>query len=236
MQTQSVRPNVLIAGTGAVALVAHRHYAPVREAVPDLSIFTLAQGGLLKGVTETCCDILSRLTSQYGEQPLNLIGDSQGGLVAAWLTAHHPTRFPRTVTLGAPWGGTKLAPSWFPILAALPCMAPGSAFLCELQAAIQAALQGAGKPEIHSIYAAGDWFLPGDGLVWPSRSSCLPGAYNYLVVREDLQAELLPRLPTGIKVLTGKANHFSLLRQASVLQLLASLFVPTATPTKVLVA
>lgn len=113
---------LIIAGTFVPPWVANVVYQPLSRAL-DARITYLEFLGLVPVRNQV--ERIARMLRRTG--PADLIGHSQGGLVAALVASKHPDLVNRTVTIGAPLKGTPLAPGGFP--GAVGDMAPGAPIL-----------------------------------------------------------------------------------------------------------
>lgn len=121
--------------------------------------------GEIDGFARQLADLVDQVA---GAGPVDVVGHSMGGLIAARYMADHPGRVRALVAIGTPFHGTRL---WaMSVGRCLPQMRPGSAFLTDL-----AARPGfPGGSRVTCVYS--DF----DQVVLPYRSCHLdaPGVHN----------------------------------------------------------
>ena len=155
---------MIIAGTGVLPAVARQVYRSLAEATGASRVVSLHQAGL--GHTAVAAERAMREIlggPAWSSRPgrVELIGHSQGGLVAALIAAAHPEKVARVVTLGAPLGGTLLCLPAIPV-AGIRCMTRHSR-VCTRLCGSARMLNVAGTK---------------DALVLPFGSAFLPGAHH----------------------------------------------------------
>jgi len=92
----------VIAGTGVLQPFAATYYRALSRRA-DAQVLALPFGGI--GPVEESVARIAEVVSATGA-PVELIGHSQGGLVAAMLAARCPLLVSRVLTIGAPLAGT----------------------------------------------------------------------------------------------------------------------------------
>ncbi|MFT7518307.1 MAG: triacylglycerol lipase [Kiritimatiellia bacterium] len=67
--------------------------------------------GVLAERAEWLAARVERLCEESGSEQIDVVAHGLGGLVAAWYVRHSsgPLRVRRLVTMGTPWGGTRMA-------------------------------------------------------------------------------------------------------------------------------
>lgn len=112
---------IVIAGTGVPTWMAGLAYSRFADQIGADTVVGIPHLGL-----GHCATAADRLREQFGHhEQVELVGHSQGGLVAAILANWYPTWVRRTVTLSAPLRGTPLSNFAVPV-AGFRCMAPGA--------------------------------------------------------------------------------------------------------------
>ncbi len=104
---------IVVTGTGVCSTVAFGYYAPLGHLVPGSKLHILEWWGLAS-VQRSVDRLVRRL--HRASTPVNLIGHSQGGLVAALASETVPHLVDRVITICAPLNGTAIAPSWSPVV------------------------------------------------------------------------------------------------------------------------
>jgi hypothetical protein len=122
------RRTLLVAGTFVGRPAAGVAYRRLAHTI-DAEVITLDHLGLVH--TRTSVGKVMRRIDALGE-PVNLVGHSQGGVVAALIAQTDPQAVGTVVTLGAPLHGTVLSRTALPF-AGLRCMVRDSRLCCELQ-------------------------------------------------------------------------------------------------------
>ena len=133
----------------------------------DLYAIALPPWKDVEVLTERLAKTVDTLRHRHGECRVHLVGHSMGALIARnYLQIRGGAgKVERCVFLGAPHGGSKLAPFALSPLGLL--LMPGSAFLQRLAAA--AWPDGTGILNIYSIH---------DNMVLPAENAFLPGISN----------------------------------------------------------
>lgn len=144
----------VIAGTFVSESVAQVAYRPLAEAL-GAEIVALPNLGL--GHTADAAEALGDWLWDIGE--VDLIGHSQGGLVAALIALRNPAWVRCVVTLASPLAGTGSAHLSVPV-SSVRCMAMGARLTADLT----------GSPSMLNVVASRDC------LVWPRSNARLPGA------------------------------------------------------------
>jgi hypothetical protein len=103
---------IVVTGTGVCSTAAFGYYAPLGHLVPGAKLHVLEWWGLAS-VQRSVDKLVRRL--HRANTPVNLIGHSQGGLVAALASETLPHLVDRVITICAPLNGTAIAPSWSPV-------------------------------------------------------------------------------------------------------------------------
>lgn len=152
----------IIAGTFVTPTAAEKIYGRLAAAL-DAEVLTLP--GLGMGHTGDSADALCEMLPEF--EPIDLVGHSQGGMVALDLATRYQFRVRHCVTLGAPLGGTAWSKHWAPFPSAR-CMARGSRYT--------ASLRRRGVPVGLHCVAGG-----GDKLVIPTNTAHVSGARNYVL-------------------------------------------------------
>jgi hypothetical protein len=157
---QQRRRVILVAGTGVPTFLAGSVYSPLAHA---LGADVVALDGLGFAHTMRSVETLTR-DIERGDDPVVLVGHSQGGLVAAIVASQHPELVSKVITLGAPLAGTVLCSPLIP-LSGLRCMVRGSRLLGMVRSSTR----------MHNIVGTSD------RLVVPYSSGLLPGAHHYVM-------------------------------------------------------
>lgn len=103
---------IVVTGTGVSHAAALGYYAPLSQVVRDSKLHILEYWGLAS-VPRSVDRLVRRL--HQADKATNLIGHSQGGLVAALASEIVPHLVDRVITICAPLNGTLLAPRWSPV-------------------------------------------------------------------------------------------------------------------------
>ena len=144
---------------------------------------------------------------EHFDEPVELVGHSQGALVAVWLWLFRPDHYRPPVMLAGPWAGALLCQTWYPLGAALRSMASQSRFLSEVTEAF-AALPEHERRWLTSVFATGD-------RVVQLTTAMVPGATNYCIAPEAKHVELSREFP-GVVLLDGDVGHSSMPRSPGV--------------------
>jgi pimeloyl-ACP methyl ester carboxylesterase len=173
----------IIAGTFCPPAAARRIYGPMALAI-GAEILTLP--GLGMGHTRRSADAVAELLPQ--DDFVELVGHSQGGMVALDLTTRWGSTVWKCVTLGAPLGGTTWSPAWAPFAAAR-CMTRRSRYMAEVIDR---------DPFCRYLHCVAG---SRDRLVVPTRAAHLSGARNYTL--ERLSHTELATHPDAISLVTS---------------------------------
>ncbi len=214
--------SLVIAGTGVPGPVAKRFYSSMAGKLPNATILSLPGFGF--GGLDHCYEHVEAefLKLLVGKDPVIVVGHSQGALLAARLAYAHPGRVSSAFCLSGPFNGARSA-ELNKFVPAASDMSQGSPFLVALRQAHERYLSRGLGGRLHSLWVAPSHsFLPGDGVLWPTRSSYLPGARNHLVVPARHHARLRAKIPGDIELIDGSADHFSELSEPCVLQTIIS--------------
>lgn len=156
---------LVVAGTFVGGPAGHLAYRKLTGTL-RADYIALDQFGLTH--TRNSIDKVLRKIETIGA-PVNLVGHSQGGLVAAIIAERHPDMISTVVTLGAPLHGTRLCNSHMPV-SSLRCMAQGSRLSSELHPDL-----GGNSSNIHCVVGTDDH------LVIPYSSGLLEGAHHHVL-------------------------------------------------------
>lgn len=189
-------------------------YATLANAVRELGYHTVVMSLRKFGLGDfaaTLDDMEARIFGAYPDNPIILIGHSQGGSVVHALAHRRPERTVRVFAISPPTHGTHLASSpvsrWVPIARHL----------------------GAHSPQMREIRAYRDYpaekihvfYSPFDEFVVPFASSQVRGANNVLIVPRylwPLMMRLGQRASQGITLVDGYCEHLSIVRHPAVLE------------------
>lgn len=194
-------PLVIVAGTFAPRRGAARFYAPLLRDRSEAHVVALRHLGMAN--TRDSAMDLHRWCEQRFDQPVTLVGHSQGALVAAWLWLHRPERYRPPVLLAGPWAGAPGCQTWAPLGAALRSMARESRFLREMSETF-GALREDEKAEMTVVCGTGD------RLVSPA-TAVVPGATNICVAPLRDHDRLAREHPDALLV-EGHLSHTSMPR------------------------
>ncbi len=192
---------VLIGGTGVFPLLAELYYPRLRRAT-GAEIVCIPWAGS-RTIAEGYAELESQLDRLIGSRTSAIIGHSQGGLMALLYAMGHP-KVIKVVPISAPLRGTHVArvwPKWLP--GCFGDMATDCLFSRKLVRELEAWLESNPATEIDCIYTTLDM------VVWPTRSSYLPGAHNYLFVPPGLHWLVQRIVPSDIRCLPGIMNHYT---------------------------
>lgn len=150
---------IVVTGTFVSELGAHLAYRKLARAL-DADVVTLNRFGFAH--TRISVEKVIRRIEAVGA-PVNLVGHSQGGLVAAIIEQERPELVATAFALGAPLHGTALCNSLLP-LSGLRCMARGARLTSTLHAG----------SNLHCVVGTADH------LVVPYASGLLEGAHHHV--------------------------------------------------------
>ena len=202
-------PFVVVAGTFAPRLGTGRFYRPLTAGRKASAVLALKQLGMAN--TRESALRVHRYCQRHFDEPVTLVGHSQGALVAAWLWLHEPTSYAPPLMLAGPWAGALLCQTWLPLGAALRAMSSESRFLGEITDTY-ASLPVDKKSSLTSIFATGD-------RVVQLTTAMVPGATNVCVAPRRKHVELTRQFP-GIVLLDGNSGHTGLPRSSLVRDLI----------------
>ena len=189
---------VFICGTLMVPKVGPIVNRILIEACGRTKVKTLAMGGLV-ACDQAYADLLAWFDAEIPfEQPVVLVGQSQGGLHAVKLALTRPNV--HVITVSTPHHATDvalLARILGPLGGGLWDMRRGSAFMRAYEGGLEAI-----APRLDSIY------LRHDGLVQPYHSCHVTGARNYLFATPDEYRKIGPHAADTVRC-DGSANHVS---------------------------
>lgn len=220
----AVVPTIRISGTGPSSLSANLYYKPIQNHREDAKVphkgLAIPRRGLWRcddAYSELEADMLEWMDDE-GHEQADVIGHSQGGLYARMFGCRQGHRTRKVVSVSGPHGGTLLAPQHLPFFPAVRFMATGSRFneqAMEEYLAVQAS--DGPKPQFFSIYTVFD------GLVWPTRSSYLPGAMNYCLAPRWMHPHIARKLPDDVRLLHAYVNHLDEIWSPRLRQLLGTI-------------
>ncbi len=183
----------VVAGTAIQGVAAHLMFRRVLERHPNAFLVTLEHWGVTirirdsqSFVSEHLADGLTRL-GRDPEEPIALVGHSQGGLAVLRYALDQPERVPVVISVGVPWLGASLAGTvntWTRRILrrsvpALADMQPGSAFLTRLHRDFEAAPEVAQRTtniySVHEMLINPYYFAHVD----------VPGVRNVLIATAD---------------------------------------------------
>lgn len=142
----------IIAGTAIRGAAASLMMTGVMQRHPNAFLITLEQWGITVRLTESQQYLTRAIRNgllrqnRDPDQPIVLVGHSQGGLAALRYAVDHPAQVRHVVTVGTPWRGARLAGTVNVVvrsltrrdLPALVDMSPESEFLRHLHADVPA--------------------------------------------------------------------------------------------------
>ncbi len=203
--TVSEVPVVVVAGTFAPRRAAERYYAPLIEGRSRSAVLALKQFGIAN--TRDSALRVHHYCEKHFDEPVAVVGHSQGALVASWLWLFEPERYRPPVMLGGPWAGALLCQTWYPLGAALRAMASESRFMHEVTEAY-ADLPSSEQASLTSIFATGD------RVVQPTTAR-VPGATNICIAPRADHSGLSSRYP-DVHLVDGNVGHSRLPRSGEV--------------------
>lgn len=168
----------VIAGTGVLQPFANAYYRALAERA-DACVLALPHGGI--GPVDESVARITEVVSAAGG-PVELIGHSQGGLVAAMLARSCPVLVRRVVTIGAPLAGT--------LWCRVPVPVPGLHDMAVPHAICPA-------DRITNIVGSHDT------VVVPWQSGLVPGAVHHVVPAGHIA---LPNHPVVLDIVSAWAN------------------------------
>ena len=198
-------PFVVVAGTFAPRRGAERYYTPLTEGRTHSAVMALKHFGMAN--TRDSALRVHDYCREHFDEPVELVGHSQGALVAVWLWLFRPESYRPPVMLAGPWAGALLCQTWYPLGAALRSMASQSRFLSEVTEAF-AALPEHERRWLTSVFATGD-------RVVQLTTAMVPGATNYCIAPSSRHVELSREFP-GVVMLDGDLGHSSMPRSPGV--------------------
>ncbi len=195
------RPFVVVAGTFAPRRGAERWYTPLVEDREQAAVLALKHFGMAN--TRDSALRVHRYCRKRFDEPVELVGHSQGALVVVWLWLFRPDWYLPPVMLAGPWAGALLCQTWYPLGAALRSMASESRFLHEVTEAF-AALPEEDRTMLTSITGRGD-------RVVQLTTAMVPGATNICIAPERDHVELAREFP-GLELVEGDVGHSNMPR------------------------
>ncbi len=206
----------IVAGTAIRGLAATVVMRPVFERHADAFLITLANFGVTIPMSRSqehlSADIRRGLQAQgRGEDdPVVLVGHSQGALASLRYAIDHPDQVLHTITVGVPWRGSLSAARASRVVRltrrnlvpALADMAEGSPFLTDLHRDI-----GSIADRVTNIYSTHELFIR----PYTDAHIDVPGVENVLIASEDeyrMHLRGLPDLPVD-DLIIGHATHLS---------------------------
>ncbi|HSK26420.1 MAG TPA: alpha/beta hydrolase [Jiangellales bacterium] len=207
----------IVAGTAIRGLAATLMMQGVMRRHPNAFLVTLERWGVTiplhesqSYVRQAISDGLERMDRDLDE-PVVVVGHSQGGLAALRYGVDHPGQARRIVTVGAPWNGARLAGTVNGLarrlirrdVPALADMTPDSPFLQALHADVPAIAE-----RVTNIYSTHD------GLIEPYVSAHIPvdGVTNVLVATWDEYERHVRRFGLSHPIdelIEGRVNHLA---------------------------
>jgi pimeloyl-ACP methyl ester carboxylesterase len=192
-------PLLVVAGTGCPGVFARSFYGhfqglssgPVRiEPIPNLGF------GHIREAVET---LEKRYFWDHRWDKVDIIGHSQGALIALAMAIDHPHHVRKVICLGGPFHGSKLAPNWAPF--------SGGRCLSWQSRWVMGHLQVPARMDVYSFYSTSDQ------VVRPWRSSHLLGAKNIIVSPTMISS----RLYRDEEWLPARCGHVGLATNSKVL-------------------
>jgi pimeloyl-ACP methyl ester carboxylesterase len=181
---------IVVTGTGVCYATAFAYYAPLRGLVPGSKLHILEWWGLAS--VQRSVDRLVRRLHQ-ADSPVNLIGHSQGGLVAALASEMVPDLVDRVITICAPLSGTEIAPAWSPVLP-----------VGEMTRIRPIPQRWQAAPTMVNVVASADCFIV------PHASGLREGAEHHVLSgAEHFGAIWDPRLHRLVREVMGRPTRFS---------------------------
>lgn len=205
----------IIAGTAIKGVAATVMMRRVMQRHPNAFLITLANFGITvplhKSQALIAADIEQGLADQGrpADNPIVLVGHSQGALAALQYALDHPDQVLHVFTVGCPWHGSVTAGFWSKhvkrftdrqLVGALQDMAPDSEFLAQLHQNVPRIAD-----RVTNIYSTHEIFIR----PYVSAHIDLPGVTNVLIASRDEYAKHLrtfPDLPIE-ELIVGRVTH-----------------------------
>ena len=201
-------PFVVVAGTFAPRRGIHRYYGPLVAGRERSAVLALKHLGMAS-TRDSALRVHSYCQKNF-DDPVVVVGHSQGALVAVWLWLFRPEYYRPPVMLAGPWAGALLCQTWFPLGAALRSMASESRFLHEVTAAFSS-LPEEERAWLTSIFGTGD-------RVVQLTTAMVPGATNICVAPSAKHLELSRQYP-DVRMHEGNVGHSSMPRDPLIREL-----------------
>ena len=206
----------IVAGTAIRGLAATLMMRRVLQRHPDAFLVKLASFGvtipLHRSQAHLAADIKAGLASagRDEDEPLVLVGHSQGGLAVLRYAIDHPDQVLHVVSIGAPYAGAASATRVTNVLGqrgkvvapAVADMAEGSAFLTALQRDLPAIAD-----RVTNIYSSHELFIR----PYADAHIDVPGVTNILIANEAEHVrhlQVYPDLPVD-DLIMGSVNHMN---------------------------
>lgn len=198
-------PFVVVAGTFAPRRGASRFYTPLTEGRSQSAVLALKHFGMAN--TRDSALRVHRYCEKRFEEPVEIVGHSQGALVAVWLWLFRPESYRPPVMLAGPWAGALLCQTWLPLGAALRAMASESRFLREITEAFDE-LSEWERSWLTSVFSRNDRLVQ-------LTSAMVPGATNVCFAPEAEHPDLSREFPDVVMV-DGDVGHSNMPRSTQV--------------------
>lgn len=205
----------IVAGTAIRGLAASLMMNGVLHRHPNAFLVTLEQWGISVRLDESQRHLFRAIRAGLLEQnrdpdqPIVLVGHSQGGLAVLRYAVDHPEQVLRVVTVGTPWNGARLAGTVNSVVhtvlrrhvPALVDMTPSSGFLKELHEDVPAI-----SDRVTNIYSTREILIE----PYASAHIAAPGVTNVLIAtQEEYEQHLRVYGHTHPvdELIEGKVNH-----------------------------
>ena len=182
----------LIGGTIAFGLPARAYYRVAKSVDAQVHVLTIPRLGLLDmtGAMERLEQ--SILQQAHPDEPIEIIGHSQGGVLAAWIGSRHTDVVDRVVSVYGPFRGSRITPQHgAPICKYLKCDSP---LLHAISTEVGEILGG----RFTSIFSTND------RIAAPFQTGYVDGARNVLYTSDELFEEHAPVLPGVLHLQTHR--------------------------------
>lgn len=206
----------IVAGTAIRGVAATLMMRRVLQRHPNAFLLTLAAFGvtlpLHRSQHHLGRDIRGGLLAmgRDPDDPVVLVGHSQGGLAVLRYAIDHPDQVLHAVSVGAPWSGAASATRFTNVLGergrsiapALSDMADGSQFLADLHRDLPLIAD-----RVTNIYSTHELFIR----PYTDAHIDLPGVQNILIATEEEHVRHLhvnPDLPVD-DIILGRVNHMN---------------------------
>lgn len=182
----------LIGGTIAFGLPAQAYYRAAHQVDAGIKVLTIPHFGLfdMAGAMEHLEQHV--IGTADANEPIDLVGHSQGAVLCGWIAARHPDLVGHAVGVYGPFNGARVTPAWgMPICKYLK---HGSPLVQALSLEVGSALGS----RFTSIFSTND------RIASPFQTGYVPGGRNVLYTTDELFAEHAPELPGVLHLPTSR--------------------------------